>query len=177
MLGILQFLRRPAKAAQVGNTLTISRINNQQAICKWQVDNQIGEKIKNKVYETCAILLTDETIVKNKQCKPTAIQVINIDISAQTTTLQLPINDGLLCLSLACKDKDGNWIIIATRNLDLGPRREVDRYTDMPNASEPYNIHQLMYDLACKNQKIGGSEQVKLNDQPVERLQSKKTND
>ena len=87
---------------------------------------------------------------------------IEFSVYKNDATMDLPANSGMILVELGYKDREGMFVSLKCKALDLGPRILIqpEQQDWFPAQYEEKSIHQVMYEMATKHSALGGSERI-----------------
>ena len=129
--------------------------------CKWLLKTEALTLVKQEADSRLILRIRDIPSVSDSDAITTVI-AIEINMYKNEATISLPTKSGMLLAELGFKDRDGIFIVLEYKAIDLGPRIlmqpvEQDWFSVEDRDT---SIHQKMYEYSTKYSLIGGSEKI-----------------
>ena len=152
------------------SNLTVQNLGDGYVKCIWEISSLDNFKIQFSNSCFLAIRLFDISNNRNKNNSTCIMKEIEISKSKSYITFPIPINKGVYNFELGYRKRNGDWRLIASKDLNFGyrikkimKRFESDNWFISTNGNRNivFGLHETAYQLSFNN-KIGGSENAYL---------------
>ena len=129
--------------------------------CKWLLKTEALTLVKQEADSQLILRIRDIPSSSDSDVITTVIAT-EINMYNNEAMISLPTNSGMLLAELGFKDRDGIFIVLEYKAIDLGPRILMEPVQPdwFSVEDRDTSIHQKMYELSTKYSLIGGSEKI-----------------
>ena len=129
--------------------------------CKWLLKTEAINLVKGEADSRLILRIRDVPYNSQSDVITTIIET-ETNVYKNEATINLPTNSGMLLAELGYKDRNGIFIVLEYKAVDLGPRILIEPAQQewFYNKKDEKSIHQKMYELSTKYTNVGGSEKI-----------------
>ena len=130
--------------------------------CKWILKEEVISVVVNEANSRLTLRIKDATLPNANSEAISTFLAIEASVYKNEATIMLPTSGGMILVELGYKDRNGVFISLEYKLLDLGTRILIEpAQQDWFSGSKVDNsIHQKMYELATRYHVAGGSEKI-----------------